>query len=592
MMSAEKSDKYDKYLISFLVDHASPRSFFDLIDDGEAPSVSKYILGEKTKDNLYSKASISRNFVTGYPSTSANTHVSIMTGSYAGKNNLLYATFWDLSGKKPVYIDTEEISVSLLSDLNEKFINKHSKLLFEYIPDSASFHAINRGARFKLLTTKALLTKFLPLLLKMKSKDDPGGVNPMAKPDLWRNVFMSNIGDFLKRIKLENSMPKASFIVFLLTDENAHKFGFDSKKYREAVKILDFFVESIVEGVETPKGHIDGLKEMGYLDSVVWNINTDHAGRKVNRDKLIFLRENIEVELGLRIIGGEENKVDKTFKKLKKDVSKVNAFATVGSEIFHCWFADSNKGDLSSFNYFHPEKNYRSIKPIGAFSKHLSKDSVDLIDYLLDKDYTQFVIIPEDIVSKSDLKKIDPKERLSMKLPRDYIVKIFSKEGVGKITRSIIDNDIQYSYSVIEGKDPLDYSKTGLNFEEFYNHREWLAKTITHELPDIFHRLYGFFDCVYAPNFIVTSHKDYHFWKMEAVARKKEKAMANIQTHDGLYTMESIIPATFSGPGIKKGGEISIGRNIDVLPTLLKALDVDFNPEEMDGIVLEEIFEK
>ncbi len=45
-----------KFLITFLVDHASPEVFFRMIDEGNAPYVSKYILGDKTPQNTYSKA--------------------------------------------------------------------------------------------------------------------------------------------------------------------------------------------------------------------------------------------------------------------------------------------------------------------------------------------------------------------------------------------------------------------------------------------------------------------------------------------------------------------------------------------------------
>ena len=106
-----------KYLIQILVDHVSPDAFFGLIDKGVAPHISKYILGEKNSNNTYSNAAISRNIVTGYPSTSANSHTSIITGSYAGKNNLLYTTYWNLTGKKPDYVDTEKISVGIIKDL-------------------------------------------------------------------------------------------------------------------------------------------------------------------------------------------------------------------------------------------------------------------------------------------------------------------------------------------------------------------------------------------------------------------------------------------------------------------------------------------
>ena len=81
-MEENKKPDQEKHLFAFLLDHATPSFFFDYVDKGMAPHVSKYILGEKTKDNTYSNATISRHVVTGFPTSSANSHTSILTGSF------------------------------------------------------------------------------------------------------------------------------------------------------------------------------------------------------------------------------------------------------------------------------------------------------------------------------------------------------------------------------------------------------------------------------------------------------------------------------------------------------------------------------
>ena len=118
-----------------------------------------------------------------------------------------------------------------------------------------------------------------------------------------------------------------------------------------------------------------------------------------------------------------------------------------------------------------------------------------------------------------------------------------------------------------------------------------MEKTINHDLPDVPHRLFGFFDCKFAPNFVVTSAYDYHFLSIQKLARKKEKLLKDSQTHDGLFRIESVVPLTLAGPGIKKGAEISMGRNIDILPTLLKLLNIDYDKGTIDGNVLTEALE-
>ena len=150
---SENTEKPQKHLIQILVDHASPEAFFGWIDKGVTPHISKYILGAKKEDGTYANATISRNIVTGYPSTSANSHTSILTGSYARKNNLIHTTYWDMLGKVPKFHDTEKISLKGLKEMNYLHINPLCKTLFEYTDNSASFHALNRGASFIVLPT-------------------------------------------------------------------------------------------------------------------------------------------------------------------------------------------------------------------------------------------------------------------------------------------------------------------------------------------------------------------------------------------------------------------------------------------------------
>jgi predicted AlkP superfamily pyrophosphatase or phosphodiesterase len=584
-MAVTESPKKERTVITFLVDHASPDAFFNLIDQNNAPYVTKYILGEKMANGAYSKAAICKNVVTGFPSTSANTHVSIMTGDYARKNDLLYTYYWNLLKKKPEYIDTDEITFSLLYKLNFFYINPACKTYFEYFKTSASFHAINRGATFRMLTTWKLLTKFLPMLISLMTKDDPNGVNPIARPEIWREYFLSNIGEFLTKIKREG-IPQGNFIVFLLSDENAHKYGFDSEQYKESVQVLDFFVQSIVEGVKDTKGQFyPGLKDMGYADDVVWCICTDHAGRQVHRDKLVFINEMIDIECGLTLLEGLNDKRQRILIKMHKNYNKLTAFTNVGAEFWQAWFGGGKKKTIADYRRFYHEDHYRALPPnsprrMKGFRK---MEPVDIIEYLLKMESIQFVIIPEDEDLENGVIIEAPEIRIKKLIPRDYKIRIFSSEGVGLVERMVIDNVVHYSYSIVSGKDPLSYNLSGLAYNTPYNHEKWLEYTLKIENPDVFHRLFGYFDCVYAPNFIVTAKWEYSFQSLPQLSHKMRKAMLNVQTHDGLYGGESIVPLTIAGAGVKKGIEIPFARNIDILPSILNIMDIPFDEEIVDG---------
>ena len=577
-----------RYIIQILVDQASPEAFFGWMDKGIAPHISKYILGEKTAQGTYSKATICRNLITGYPSTSANSHTSIITGSYAGKNNLLYTTFWNVRAKKPEYVNTEKISLSGLKDMNRKHINPACKTLFEYMDDSASFHAIHRGATYKLLTLRSIIFKFLPLLLKVKRSHGSEGEEPTALPQFWKKLFEDNIISYLTRIQEKAEMPEATFIVYLFSDSMGHKYGFQSEEYRTAIELLDYFIQCIVEGMEDKKGnHIPGVKELGYLDSIIWNFCTDHAARPVERDKFVMVNSLARIDLGLDLIDGENDNLKKILKRVKKNYAQINGFSNVGGELWHGWFGGPYGTSREDFARFYGENYFRNLQP----KLKDAKETVDLIEHLSSQDYIQFVIIPEEEEPFENLSSISSQERIKKLIPREYTIKIIDSEGIGIWTRKAEYNLVHYAYELVRGKDPLHYETTGLDYGQFYPQTQWLEKTYPHDLPDIPHRLFGFFDCIYAPNFVATSAYSYHFLSTYKFAHTKEKMLKDFQTHDGLFREQSAVPLTLAGPGIKKGFELPYGRNIDILPTLLKALGKPFEEKKIDGKVLTEVLE-
>ena len=176
-------------------------------------------------------------------------------------------------------------------------------------------------------------------------------------------------------------------------------------------------------------------------------------------------------------------------------------------------------------------------------------------------------------------------------IDRDYNIRIFSNKGIGFLKRKLENDTIHYAYNVVEEEDPLGYENISLEYNKFYSKGVWLEKTLNHDLPDIPHRLFGFFDGIHAPNLVVTSDLSWHFLSVNKLANKRENVLRDCQTHDGLYRIESIVPLTLAGPGIKKGAEISMGRNIDILPTLLNLLGIEYDDALLDGEILTEALE-
>jgi len=217
------------------------------------------------------------------------------------------------------------------------------------------------------------------------------------------------------------------------------------------------------------------------------------------------------------------------------------------------------------------------------------KEKADLISYLIEKPWVQFVIIPEENPVQLTQKKIDLHARIQMPIPRNYQIKLFSKLGTGLISRKYENNVKWYQYRILNGQDPLEYDKIKWDYNRWYSVDETLQMTIHHKLPDAIHRLFGMLDAPLAPNLIVTSSYDYHFWASKTV---HENEIRFIQTHGGLFAEESIIPSIFAGPDFEKGVEIPFARNVDILPTMLKAMHVDYDPSRLDGNPIKDALKK
>ncbi|MHA1849472.1 MAG: hypothetical protein ACTSXU_17645, partial [Promethearchaeota archaeon] len=134
-------------------------------------------------------------------------------------------------------------------------------------------------------------------------------------------------------------------------------------------------------------------------------------------------------------------------------------------------------------------------------------------------------------------------------------------------------------------------SNVALMDGKFHPDDEWLRETINLELPDVFKRLFGFFDYKYSCNLIVTSKFEYQYVSIFSAKEKGNKIFENKRSHGGLYRIESVVPLIIAGPRAKNGSIIQMGRNIDVLPTILSVIGKKIDPEDFDGKILEGVFD-
>jgi hypothetical protein len=153
-------------------------------------------------------------------------------------------------------------------------------------------------------------------------------------------------------------------------------------------------------------------------------------------------------------------------------------------------------------------------------------------------------------------------------------VRLYGRGGDAVVTteEAEIGPDL-YSYRVLEGADPLGYSSSEDIRKEFgvpHDADWWLRATSRTEAPDLVVQLSEFFDSPRSPDVYLTPSPGYGF-------KFNRKA-----GHGSLARRELVVPMLFAGPGVPHGN-LEVARTVDLAPTLLRYLGVDYDPDEMDG---------
>lgn len=134
-----------------------------------------------------------------------------------------------------------------------------------------------------------------------------------------------------------------------------------------------------------------------------------------------------------------------------------------------------------------------------------------------------------------------------------------------------------YTYSVLEGEDPLGYASDPAARALVgapHDADAWLDATAAGPYPDLVVQLPEFFDSPRAPDVFVSPAEGYGFTSGKAAG------------HGSLSRSETVVPLLFAGPGVSPG-HFRAARTVDLAPTLLSYLGVPYDIEEMDGDDLE-----
>jgi arylsulfatase A-like enzyme len=157
-------------------------------------------------------------------------------------------------------------------------------------------------------------------------------------------------------------------------------------------------------------------------------------------------------------------------------------------------------------------------------------------------------------------------------------VALYGPAGRAEIVREDRDGlDPLYLYRILEGEDPLDYAHAPAAAPlvgSAHEADEWLEATAETEYPDLVVQLPEFFDSPRSPDVFVSPKDGYGFTKGYAAG------------HGSLSRNETVVPFVFAGPGVAPG-VLHAARTVDLAPTLLSYLGIEYDPDEMDGEDLE-----
>ncbi len=525
-----------KHIVAILIDNTNGEKFLSQLRAGKYPSLKEHILD---------RGSFSEHSICQFPSSSANGHTTLTTGTFQSKHGVLNATYWDQDKTKLMAHKIDLINLGIIK-LWDRIIT--TKTMFEYIPnkDSASFHVIKRGAGLRFFELKSL-ARYMPLFLKLKFK----GVEAVSKKSgFLEDALMSIFKKYVQGFKKGKKFYQLTFILHLPTDLKAHKFGHDSEEYYEATKLVDGMVRILVNGFDRDGIHYPGIKDMGIYDQTAFALFADHSSKPFSQEKKLDLIKLLKQDFPGRTYSAP--KFDK-----KEKYGPWDALFVEGGEFIQVLLPDGNGQSRRTF-------------PMDSLQKYqVNGSAINFKDYFF---------------------KYDAVARIYHPITPDCIV-VHDRTGSAQITRKNGEGNARsYKYEILTGTDPLLYSKEApaLADGQFHSHLEWLRATYQGTYPNVPDHMFGFFDCVLAPTFIVVGESGWVFWHPE---NPEEHSQLYVNQHDAEWRYEVTTPLVIGGAGVKKGVEVPVCQNVDLLPTMLKLLGLPFAPSDFHGRSLDEILE-
>ena len=413
-----------------------------MLEKGELPNIEEYV---------YSRGVSVRKAITVFPSNTAPTQTSILTGVLAYRHHIPQMRFWK-RGTFDVYHLGEHAprTINTLSRLIPRDVNT----LYEYLNEredafntSYAFHFIVRGATDHFFKTWRLLWLFL------KNK---------IRPFDWFKIHEMG---FEKMMQILNKKPPFLMEVWLPgPDELMHHEG-DSKNYRAIIKHFDGLFGEYLLGNSKYKG----LKQLGLLDETVITITSDHGAYKIEEhfDMLAALQEK-----GLFV--AHRNSPNSDF---------------VTADMVYC-----KSCGVSNLYFRGSDESWNVLPTYETLRRYPAFKNADMIELLLDIPAVARVITRKDgrylIISRdgtSEISRTDAKTHATM----------------------------EFKYEVVDGKDPYRYesvqSTSNLMDGKYHSSYEWLQAAFDAEHSDIVSLIPAMLDAPTAGDIVIEAKPNWGF---------------------------------------------------------------------------------
>jgi len=497
--------------VFILVDGARADVFYEMLSQGFLPNIEKHVA---------KRGVIVKNAVTVFPSTTGPAHAPFLTGAFPGPLNMPGIRWFDRRKNSyqnygPLawlqferdYVGPEAFAMN--NDMSGKI-----KTIFERLKGrttAAIFEPITRGAKFVYPPLANVMAKvFGPLRLFTWEHVDALAARTFE--------MVYRCSALVKWMKLPSEPPVFSAVYMPGVDEASHEHGPLSENVRHAIQNVDKQIGRIAKT----------LIDLKLYDETSIVIGSDHGLRPTSL--------HFNLAKFLSTVGLDVRSFPVTF---LQGLGEFDATVAVsGNGMAHVYLA-AEGAEEKAFPLQYIKHDWRRKPKLEDLENYkIRKGRVNIIDLVSHLLPVQHVFVAEN----------------------KNTFHVHSCDGHGVVRKR---GRKEYSYDVIEGKDPLGYAiivEDGkIAYGEWLDDREWLSATCEAEFPDAPVQISQIFESPRSGDLIINSRMGWDLMPESPPHRG---------SHGGLHAAEMNVPLLVANSSYEVKPDQPL-RTLDVLDILL-----------------------